>query len=242
MESESEPQGVIAGSSNLTSGGLTSNLELNLGRYDQPVVSRARQWFDELWDEAVDYDLAVVFEDAFRAWTPWEVFVRVLWQLYGDEVEEDTRTDDNLPLTSFQKHGVARALRLIRETGGVIVADEVGLGKTYIAGEILKVYRSRRQRALLVCPASVRDNVWKTFINRFEIYIECLSFEELAQDIQLADERRPNATSRKLMRDEGEYQLVVVDEAHNYRNPDAPTRAAAAAQNSFSAHGATSFS
>ena len=49
--------------------------------------------------------------------TPWEIFIRVLWQLYGAGVEDDARIDENLPLTSFQKHGVARALRLIRDRG-----------------------------------------------------------------------------------------------------------------------------
>lgn len=220
-------EGVVVGSSNLTGAGLAQNLELNLGRYDSPVVSRASTWFDDLWREAEPYDLDIVFEDALSSRRPWEVFVRVLWQLYGDEVEEDAKTDKNLPLTSFQKHGVARALRLIRETGGVVVADEVGLGKTFIAGEVLKIYQERRQRALLICPAALRDSTWKTFLTRFMLSVECLSFEELASDIQLRDARRPNANQKKLQRPLEEYQLVVVDEAHNYRNPDTPTRAAA---------------
>ncbi len=220
-------QGTIAGSSNLTVAGLTTNLELNLGRYDRPVVQRSIRWFDDLWADAEPYQLAEIFEDAFRPRTPWEIFLRVLWQLYGDEVEEEAREDDNLPLTSFQKHGVARALRLIRETGGAIVADEVGLGKSFIAGEIVQIYRERRQRALLVCPAAVRDAVWRKFLARFQLYVECLSFEQLAADRQLRDRHRPNASSEHLQRDLDEYQLVVVDEAHNYRNPDAPTRAAA---------------
>ena len=211
----------------MTGAGLTRNLELNLGRYDRPVVTQAREWFDELWDEAVPYDLAVVFEAAFQPRTPWEIFIRVLWHLYGDEVEEDSETDENLPLTSFQKHGVARALRLIREMGGVVVADEVGLGKTFIAGEILQLYRARRQRALLVCPAALRDSTWKRFLNTYQLFVECLSFEQLANDAQLRDAQRPNADKQNLQRPLDEYQLVIVDEAHNYRNPDAPTRAAA---------------
>ena len=129
-------------------------------------------------------------------------------------------------MTSFQKHGVARALRLIRETGGAIVADEVGLGKSFIAGEVVQIYRERRQRALLICPAAVRDAVWRKFLARFQLYVECLSFEQLAADRQLRDHRRPNADSEHLKRDLDEYQLVVVDEAHNYRNSDTPTRAA----------------
>ena len=108
--------------------------------------------------------------------------------------------DDNLPLTTFQKHGVARALRLIRERGGVIVADEVGLGKTFIAGEVLQIYSDRRQRALLICPAALRDSTWRQFLSDYRMSraIECVSFEELARDIQLRDQQRPNANKKHL--------------------------------------------
>ena len=218
---------IFVGSSNLTGAGLTQNLELNLGRFDEPVVDEARQWFDELWEESDEYDLVNLFEVVFAPRSPWDIFIRVLWQLYGDEVEEDAEVDEKLPLTSFQKHGVARALRLIKKTGGVIVADEVGLGKTFIAGEILQMYRDRRQRALLICPAALRDSTWDKFINKYQLFVECLSFEQLANDIQLRDQQRPDADQDHIKRPLDEYQLIIVDEAHNYRNPDAPTRAAA---------------
>ena len=224
-EANVDGDGILVGSSNLTRAGLTRNLELNLGQYEPPVVDRARRWFDELWEEAEPYDLSVVFEEVFEPRTPWEIFLRVLWQLYGDEITEDAAVDDNLPLTSFQKHGVARALRLIRDTGGAIVADEVGLGKTFIAGELLQIYRERRQRALLICPAELRDTTWRKFLSRFQLFVECVSYEELANDIQLRDAQRPRANQEKLQRPVDEYQFVVVDEAHNCRNPDAPTRA-----------------
>src|SRR5262249_16253309 len=144
----------------------TRNLELNLGRYDHPVVQQAREWFEALWADATPFDLAAYFEEVFAPWQPWDIFLRVLWQLYGSEVEEEAKEDHDLPLTSFQKHGVARALRLLHNCGGVIVADEVGLGKTFIAGEIVRLYQDRRQRALLVCPAALRDTTWKKFINK----------------------------------------------------------------------------
>ena len=223
--------GVIAGSSNLTGAGLTRNLELNLGRYDHPVVQQARDWFEALWTDATPFDLAAYFEEVFAPWQPWDIFLRVLWQLYGSEVEEEAKEDHNLPLTSFQMHGVARALRLMQSCGGVIVADEVGLGKTFIAGEVVRLYQDRRQRALLVCPAALRDTTWKKFINKhfagqFLPLLECVSFEQLANDIQLSDPHRPRAAHENLQRPLDEYQLVVVDEAHNYRNPDTATRAA----------------
>ena len=222
-----KPQGIIVGSSNLTGAGLTHNLELNLGRFDGPIIEEAKQWFDDLWEESEHYDLAELFEVVFEPRSPYDIFIRVLWQLYGDEVEEDAQVDDKLPLTSFQKHGVARALRLIRDTGGVIVADEVGLGKTFIAGEILQIYQERRQRALLVCPAALRDTTWRKFLANYQLFVECLSFEQLANDEQLRDRQRPNADQQHLLRSLDEYQIIIVDEAHNYRNPDAPTRAAA---------------
>ena len=220
--------GVIAGSSNLTGAGLSRNLELNLGRYDDPIVTRARAWFDALWEEADPVDLALLFEEIFAPFTPWDIFIRILYQLYGKEVEDLQREDKGLPLTSFQQHGVARAMRLIRDTGGALVADEVGLGKTFIAGEIMGRYHQRRQRALLICPAQLRDTTWKKFLARwkFELSAECVSFEELANDVQLYDPHRPHPTKEHLQRPLEEYQLIVVDEAHNYRNPDAATRAA----------------
>ena len=220
-----KPEAIIAGSSNLTIAGLTSNLELNLARYDRPTVERAINWFDDLWDRATDFDLVAFFEEIFTPKTPFEIFIRVLWELYGEEIELDRVADKNLPLTNFQKHGVVRALRLINESGGVIVADEVGLGKTFIAGEILTRYQDRRQQALLVCPASLRDTTWKRFKSDHQLYLEVVSFEELARDKQLRDvNKRPNATSENLIRNIDEYQLLIIDEAHNYRNPNTPTR------------------
>ena len=219
-------EAVIAGSSNLTASGLTKNLELNLGRSDPPTVVRACAWFDRLWDEAVDFDLAALFEDVFLPKEPFDIFLRVLWELYGDEVSEDAKVDDNLPLTTFQQHGVVRALRLIKEIGGVIVADEVGLGKTFIAGEILLHYRKDGWRGLLICPAALRDTAWAKFYDDHHLYLETVSFEELASDKQLKDEkRRPNAKRKKLKRDIEDYKLIIIDEAHNYRNPDSPHRA-----------------
>ncbi len=64
------PEGIIAGSSNLTGAGLTTNLELNLGRFDRPVVEAANHWFNELWEEAEPYDLARLFAVAFEAGHP----------------------------------------------------------------------------------------------------------------------------------------------------------------------------
>jgi len=219
--------GLIAGSSNLTRAGLTANLELNLGRWDPGIFAQARAWFDALWDEAVPFDLAAIFEEPEAEFPPWLIFLRILWQLYGDELEQERQEAGDIPLTAFQLHGVWRARRILKEFGGVIVADEVGLGKTFIGGAILQACARNRQRALLACPAALLPN-WEQFAFTHNIgrFVELISFDKLARDRRFHDARRPDAVGEYLKAELDEYALIVVDEAHNYRNPDAPYRAA----------------
>ena len=214
--------GVVVGSSNLTAGGLRHNLELNLGMREGPAVPEVENWFDELWSEAEPYDLAALYDRLMAEFPPYLIYLRVLLALYGAELdEEETDSGRGLPLTSFQKHGVWRALRILQKCGGVLIADGVGLGKTFIAGELIQVFRARRQKVLLVCPAALRDGTWNGFLTRFgfDRHVECISYEQLANDAQLGGEQT------YLQAQIDEFQLVVIDEAHNYRNPDSDGRA-----------------
>lgn len=212
--------GAVVGSSNLTYGGLRSNLELNLGQYDDVLVRKIEEWFDALWGEARPFDLAAIYERLLAEYPPYLIYLKVLYHLYGAEIEEEEQPGSGIELAEFQRHGVWRALRILKKCGGVLVADGVGLGKTYISGEIILQYRERRQRVLLICPAALRDSTWKQFIAQHEIFLDCLSYEELARD------RRLGGDHDHLRYPTDDYALVVIDEAHNYRNPDAPTRAA----------------
>lgn len=213
-------RGVLAGSANLTLAGLERNRELVLGHFQDPLTSRVEEWFDRLWEEAEPYDLAAIYEPLVAEFPPYLVYLKVLWHLYGDEIDQEARDEGGIPLTAFQHHGVWRVRKIVERYGGALVADGVGLGKTFTAGEIIRIYRERRQRVLLVCPASLRETTWKPFLNRFQLLVECLSYDELANDVQLGGE------GRHLQNALDDYALVVVDEAHNYRNPDTPRRAA----------------
>ncbi len=218
---------IFVGSSNLTRAGLTTNLELNLACHDAHVFAQARAWFDALWDAAQPFDLAAIFEEWEAEVPPWLVFLRMLFALYGHELDAEAREVGEIGLTMFQRHGVWRARRILRDHGGVVIADEVGLGKTFIAGEILQATARARLRALLICPAALRDTTWKRFLDKHDISrrVEMVSYEELAADRQFLDaDRRPRATRTSLNHPLDDYALVVVDEAHNYRNPAAPYR------------------
>ena len=210
--------GVIAGSSNLTAAGLTTNAELNLGAYQPHTVQQVRQWYDELWDEASEYDLASLFEARFEPHAPYLIFLRMLWERYADELEDEHRDETGIHLTSFQTDGVWRARRILNRLNGVLIADEVGLGKTFIAGEMIReATLDRRQRVLVVTPATLRDGPWRRFRSEHNLPMELVSFEELLGDRRL---NPGHATGTKLdARDINQYAMVVVDEAHNLRNP-----------------------
>ena len=210
--------GVIAGSSNLTAAGLTTNAELNLGAYQTHTVQQVQQWYEELWDEAKEYDLASLFEAKFEPHKPYLIFLRMLWERYADELEDEHQDETEIHLTSFQTDGVWRAKRILDRLNGVLIADEVGLGKTFIAGEMIReAALDRRQRVLVITPATLRDGPWRRFRSEHNLPMELVSFEELLGDQRL---NPGQTTGTKLdAKDINQYAMVVIDEAHNLRNP-----------------------
>ena len=207
--------GVVAGSSNFTAAGLTSNLELNLGQYQPHVRLAVERWFDELWGEAEPYDLAPIYEARYATYDPYLIYLRVLLERYGHELEAERPGGGPIPLTRFQTDGIDRARRILDRYHGVLVADGVGLGKTFIAGEILRrVIEQERRRALLIAPAALRDGTWARFKARFQLGLEVLSYEQVADDVQFG------GMLKSLAFDAREYSLIVIDEAHAFRNPD----------------------
>ena len=207
-------EGVLSGSSNFTAAGLTRNLELNLGRYDPTPVEKVRDWFEDLWGEAVPYDLAAVYQARFEEYQPYLIYLRVLWERYHQEIEEEAPPGSRIRLTTFQNDGIFRAKRILEKYHGVLIADGVGLGKTFIGGELIReTVEDRRQRALLVAPATLRDGTWASFSGRHQLYLECVSYEELANDKQLGGDY--SHLKQRLQ----DYELIVVDEAQAFRNP-----------------------
>jgi len=105
------------------------------------------------------------------------------------------------------------------EHGGVLVADEVGLGKTYLAGEV--IYRTanlNRQRVLIVAPAALKTSMWEPFlgVHDFSRWVRVYSYEEVRNKL---DPGHPDNFS--FMKEIEDYSLVVIDEAHNLHNAGA---------------------
>ncbi|WP_300640665.1 SNF2-related protein [Nocardioides sp.] len=215
-------QAAIAGSSNMTYAGLAHNAELNLGTGGgTSSASKVREWFEHFWDLSEPYDLAELYGRLWDPHTPWSVYLRMLWELYGEHLDDDENPNvrTGLNLTRFQADGVTRMERLLDEHGGVLVADEVGLGKTYLAGEV--IYRTaniNRQRVLIVAPAALKSSMWEPFLEShdFSRWVKVYSYEEVRNRLD------PDKGSIDTFLQEVEdYSLVVIDEAHNLRNSGA---------------------
>ncbi|MAU12871.1 MAG: helicase [Anaerolineaceae bacterium] len=209
-------EGVISGSSNFTAAGLYSNRELNLGHYDPRVVNQVADWFQDMWDESEPYDLAEIYEARFREYSPYLIYLRVLYELYGEEIRQEAEQKHQLQLTTFQNDGLFRAERILDQYNGVIIADGVGLGKTFIGGALIEqTIREQRQRVLLIAPAVLRDGAWTWFRHEYNLQFEVLSYQEFEN----LPEFGGHGTTH-LWFDPNEYTTVIIDEAHAFRNPD----------------------
>ena len=209
---------VLAGSSNLTYAGLMTNAELNLGYPDGHHAHLVQDWFQEFWLRSTDFPLDELYASRWDEHSPWLIFLRMLWELYGRDLgpADEAAATDELRLTGFQRDGVQRLLRLLEANGGVLVADEVGLGKTFMAGEVIRrAVEERRQRVLVLAPAALKEAMWEPFLEEyaFSRRVQAMSYDELRLSWQ-----RDHAEVRRKLDD---YAVVVVDEAHNLRNPQA---------------------
>jgi len=205
----------IVGSSNFTGAGLTSNLELNAILKQQSAVGQLRDWFEKLWAESQDYkgELLEMLSNFTASYSPYEIYIKVLYEAYRDRFESDLSEQDGKPspiaLTDFQRDGFLAAVEILENYGGVLLADSVGLGKSYLALRLLDEYAYKaRQPALIVCPAALRDTLWKPLLQQYSIPHEIVSMEQVSRkDFPINEYAR--------------FKVIVVDESHNFRNPEA---------------------
>ncbi len=130
-------------------------------------ADKVREWFEHFWSMSDPYDLAELY-GRFGSRTRRGRSTCACSGSCTASTSMPTRIPNartGLNLTRFQADGVARMERLLDEHGGVLVADEVGLGKTFLAGEV--IYRTanlNRQRVLIVAPAALKTSMWEPFL------------------------------------------------------------------------------
>lgn len=209
--SDADRLSAVIGSSNFTFSGLSRNLELNLGAYDPETVGKVDDWFNSIWQRAEEYKdrLVELFSARQKEYEPYDIYLRMLLEHYGDNPEE-AALGPRSGLTRFQVDGADRAARILDRWGGVLIADGVGLGKTFIAGELLRRTAIDRQKALVVAPRAT-IKTWKGFRRAQKLDFDLISYNELV-------DWDKTVVNKKVYRDRNQYAMVVVDEAHAFRN------------------------
>ena len=212
-----EPGAALVSSANLTQGGLSANLELGMVHYQPNVVGMALQWHQRLWDGAEDFreGLLDLLRPPLLESDPQTIFLRALLELYEGDLDDAPPVPELHDLTAFQRDGFARAKRILDKHGGVLFADGVGMGKTEIGLQFVREYaQDQGQHVLVISPAQLRDRLWQQRLDEANLPGQVVSYQELAQDRQLSRD----GVRRVLSVNKDVYRLVIIDEAHAYRN------------------------
>jgi len=213
----------ITGSSNLTRLGLQEQLELNVEIGDWGF-EEAEQFFDQLWRNAQPLrpeDFAEVERIIKRASlaalpSPLEIYALLLWRLQQLIQSHEHRIDPEPFLRKigfqpfrYQIDAMNQIIHLLETVGGAILADVVGLGKTVVAALVVREVSSR---GVVICPPALigdpRTHGWAYYLERFDLpgwrVFSRGRLEEALDYVQ----RNPGI------------DMVIVDEAHHFRNPD----------------------
>lgn len=216
---------VVIGSSNFTASGLTHNTELNTWQQEAEANHVRKEWFEKFWSEAKDFktQLIELLENSrfgTTEYSPYDIYIKSLYELQKEEIkaEESKEKVKGLPetkvnLAEFQEDAVQRIYSRLKKYKSVLIADSVGLGKTWIAKKIIeKIGYYERKNILIVCPAQLRP-MWTKEMKNIDVKENILSQEDLASKDFL--HKAKVIVGRGL----DSVELIVVDESHNFRNP-----------------------
>jgi SNF2 family DNA or RNA helicase len=227
----------ILGSSNFTVNGLglgkSPNIELNLVTNDRRDLDDLQAWFKEVWTDTVlteDVKAEVLnyLEQHYADNSPEFIYFKTLFHLFQKslkEMEEVIKSAKNLnetdvwkTLFDFQKDGANSIIGKLGKYNGCILADSVGLGKTYTALAVIKHFELRNDKVLVLCPKRLREN-WTVYcinskLNPFlndRFGYDVLSHTDLNRTTGKSGDIDISTLHW------GNYDLVVIDESHNFR-------------------------
>lgn len=212
-----------------------------VNRMEAPFSTQYMRLFDSLWnDRAKMQDVTnVVLENISTAYNenaPEAIYFMALYHVFSEFLEDIS--EDVLPneatgfkqskiwnmLYDFQRDAVLAIINKLEKYNGCILADSVGLGKTFTALAVIKYYENRNKTVLVLCPKKLAEN-WNTYKDNYlnnPIASDRLNYDVLFH----TDLSRKGGFSNGLDLDRlnfGNYDLVVIDESHNFRNGEGGT-------------------
>lgn len=218
---------VIMGSSNLTEAGLgikkSPNYELNIALKDYDDVEFTKNEFKALWEQSTsilptDIQLFKQKTHFGQEFTPYELYLKFLIEYFGKNIDYDPDTVGDLPRSfkklNYQIDAVNQGYQMLLDHNGFFLADVVGLGKTVVAAMIAKRFLiangSLNTKILVVYPPALEKN-WKNTFKTFGIDKHCKFITNGRLD-KIANNEDVDYWAKE------EYDLILVDEAHRYRN------------------------
>lgn len=214
-----------------------NNLTNMIMRMENPASTEFLQVFDSIWSDEeklsnVTEEVIEMISNVYQENAPELVYFMTLYNIFSEFLEDIS--EDVLPneatgfkdsviwnkLFNFQKDAALAIINKLEQYNGCILADSVGLGKTFTALAVIKYYEGRNKNVLVLCPKKLSEN-WMTY--RGNLINNPLLADRLRYDIlyhtDLSRERGNTGIGLPVDRiNWGNYDLVVIDESHNFRN------------------------
>jgi len=193
-------------------------------------------WFNQVWNDKENLEdvtkfVQKYFENAFKENSPEFIYFITLYNIFNnflDDISMENVPNDRIGLKdtviwnklyNFQKDAVIGAINKLEKYNGCIIADSVGLGKTFSALGVIKYYEKRNKDVLVLCPKKLEAN-WNTF--RYNDKNNILSQDRFRYDVlfhtDLSREKGQSNGRNLESVNWGNYGLIVIDESHNFRN------------------------
>ncbi len=238
---------VLTGNCPLTTDGLglAPGNQLSLIQCAETLeeVALFAEWFESLWrampsgTKTMEH-LVARLQSLGNPHAASLIYYQVLFQLFkarGDELDEEriVKSATGIKNTAvwkrlfkFQRDGVVGSIEKLERFGGCIIADSVGLGKTFEALAIIKYYELRNDRVLVLVPKRLRDNwtLYKANDRRNILSADRFNYDVL-NHTDLSRDGGKSSDINLAHVNWGNYDLVVIDESHNFRNKRTPRKA-----------------
>ena len=177
------------------------------------AMHQLNRWYEQAWDEASDFkenliELINASKFGRKEYTPYQIYIKAIFEYFRDELSADTdssATRSAVELSEFQEDAVKKARKILERYDGVMIADSVGLGKTWIGKKLLEDYAyHRRYKAVVICPAALQK-MW-----RDELLNATISAQIVTQEVLGRDDYDIHEVA--------DADILLIDESHNFRN------------------------
>lgn len=213
-----------------------NNIYNMVSKFGTPNSEELIRTFNNIWNDSdrlqnVTQEVIDNISAVYRENTPEFIYFVALYHIFHEflkDISEDTLPNEATgfqqseiwkKLYNFQKDAAYGIINKLEKYNGCILADSVGLGKTFTALAVIKYYENRNKSVLVLCPKKLADN-WNTYKGNY--LNNSVAKDRLRYDVLFhTDLSRDHGDSNGINLDRlnwGNYDLVVIDESHNFRN------------------------